>query len=38
MNSQIQTVADNVIKGKSKVIAGLVQEALDAGCDASEIR
>ena len=37
MNSQIQTVADNVIKGKSKVIAGLVQEALDAGCDASEI-
>ena len=29
----IQEVYDLVVKGKAKVIAGAVQEALDAGCD-----
>ncbi len=33
----IQEVYDLVVKGKAKVIAGAVQEALDAGCDPSEI-
>lgn len=34
--SQIQTVADAVAAGKAKLVPGLVQEALDAGCNASE--
>ena len=33
----IQEVYDLVVKGKSKLIGAAVQEALDAGCDASEI-
>ncbi|MBS5323875.1 MAG: corrinoid protein [Lachnospiraceae bacterium] len=35
--SQIQTVADAVAAGKAKLVPGLVQEALDAGCNASEL-
>lgn len=35
--SQIQNVADMVAAGKAKLVPGLVQEALDAGCDASEL-
>lgn len=35
--SKIQTVADTIIAGKAKLVGGLVQEALDDGCDASEI-
>ena len=35
--SQIQSVADAVAAGKAKVVGGLVQEALDAGCAAPEI-
>ena len=35
--SQIQNVADAVAAGKAKVVGGLVQEALDAGCDATEL-
>ena len=33
----IQEVYDLVVKGKAKVIAGAVQEALDAGCDPTEV-
>jgi len=33
----IQEVYDLVAKGKAKAIAGAVQEALDAGCDPSDI-
>ena len=33
----IQEVYDLVVKGKAKVIAGAVQEALDAGCDHPEV-
>ncbi len=33
----IQEVYDLVSKGKAKVIAGAVQEALDAGCDPADI-
>ena len=35
--SQIQTVADGVAAGKTKLVGGLVQEALDGGCDAGEL-
>ena len=35
--SQIQNVADAVAAGKAKVVGGLVQEALDAGCDPTEL-
>lgn len=35
--SQIQKVADMVIAGKAKLVPGLVQEALDAGCAAPEL-
>ena len=35
--SQIQTVADAVAAGKTKLVGGLVQEALDGGCDAGEL-
>ena len=35
--SQIQTVADAVAGGKAKLVGGLVQEALDGGCDATEL-
>ena len=35
--SQIQNVADAVAAGKAKVVGGLVQEALDGGCDATEL-
>ena len=35
--SQIQNVADAVAAGKAKIVGGLVQEALDAGCDATEL-
>ena len=35
--SQIQTVADAVAAGKTKLVGGLVQEALDGGCDAVEL-
>lgn len=33
----IQEVYDLVVKGKAKVIAAAVQEALDAGCDPSDV-
>lgn len=33
----IQEVYDLVVKGKAKVIAAAVQEALDAGCDPAEV-
>jgi 5-methyltetrahydrofolate--homocysteine methyltransferase len=33
----IQEVYDLVVKGKAKVVAGAVQEALDAGCDPTAI-
>ena len=33
----IQEVYDLVVKGKAKVISGAVQEALDAGCDPTEV-
>ena len=35
--SKIQEVADTVIAGKAKLVAGLVQEALDEGNDATTI-
>lgn len=35
--SKIQEVADAVAAGKSKLVGGLVQEALDAGCDPTQI-
>lgn len=35
--SKIEAVAAAVEAGKAKIVAGLVQEALDAGCDPSEI-
>ena len=35
--SKIQTVADTIIAGKAKLVGGLVQEALDEGCDAAEV-
>lgn len=35
--SQIQAVADAVCAGKAKLVGGLVQEALDAGCEPLEI-
>ena len=35
--SKIQEVAEAVEKGKAKLVGGLVQEALDEGCDPVEI-
>lgn len=35
--SNVQTVKENVEKGKLKLIKGIVQEALDAGCDPMEL-
>lgn len=35
--SKLQTVADTVIAGKAKLVGGLVQEALDDGCDPNEV-
>lgn len=35
--SQIQAVADMVAAGKAKLVGGLVQEALDGGCAATDI-
>lgn len=35
--SKIQEVADAVERGKAKLVGGLVQEALDEGCDPVEI-
>lgn len=35
--SNVQTVKENVEKGKLKLIKGIVQEALDAGCDPIEL-
>ena len=35
--SQIQAVADAVAAGKTKLVGGLVQEALDGGCAAVDI-
>ena len=35
--SKIQTVADTIIAGKANLVGGLVQEALDEGCDAAEV-
>ncbi|MBQ8304868.1 MAG: corrinoid protein [Blautia sp.] len=36
-SAEIQKVAELVEKGKGKLVGAAVQEALDAGCDASEI-
>ena len=33
----LQTVNDLVVRGKAKLITAAVQEALNEGCDASEI-
>lgn len=35
--SSVQAVKENVEKGKLKLIKGIVQEALDAGCDPMEL-
>lgn len=35
--SSVQVVKENVEKGKLKLIKGIVQEALDAGCDPLEL-
>lgn len=35
--SKIEEVADAVERGKAKLVGGLVQEALDEGCDPTEI-
>lgn len=35
--SSVQAVKENVEKGKLKLIKGIVQEALDAGCDPIEL-
>lgn len=35
--SKLQTVADTVIAGKAKLVGGLVQEALDDGCNPNEV-
>ena len=37
MNENIQKVSEAIAKGKRKLIQGIVQEALDAGCDPMEI-
>lgn len=37
MNENIQKVADAIAKGKRKLIQGIVQDALDAGCNPMEI-
>ena len=37
MNENIQNVSEAIAKGKRKLIQGIVQEALDAGCDPMEI-
>ena len=34
--SKLQDVENAVVSGKSKLVAGLVQEALDEGCSATE--
>ena len=35
--SKLQDVENAVVSGKSKLVAGLVQEALDEGCSAPDI-
>ena len=35
--TKIDEIGQAVEKGKKKIIAGLVQEALDEGCDAMDI-
>lgn len=35
--SKIQEIAEAVSKGKAKLVPGLVQAAIDEGCDPNEI-
>lgn len=37
MSEKIQAIAAAVEAGKAKIVGGLVQEALDAGCDPTEV-